>query len=204
MNKVRNAHLLKESIAHWQRLRKLSALQVRQNDTLNGENPFAEHCPLCKEYLKGRPKTECCVGCPIAKHSGMKKCRNTPWEKARDTWGDVVCAASGVDNNLVHWIAEEHLARWQTACDKELLFLREVLGEVTSASKELTLREKLEILVSEMLAVMHADSEEVEAYVEELFALVSLEVLRAETKTLAQCRNSLKKLLGVPEERKQV
>jgi hypothetical protein len=199
MHKVRNAHLIKESIAHWQRLRKLSVLQIRQNDTWHRENPYAEHCPLCEEYLRGRPQTECCVGCPIAKHSGMKKCKNTPWEKARNTWVEVVCASNSTDNKAT----EEPLARWQTACDKELLFLREVFKEVTSASKELTLREKLEALVCEMLAVTHADSEEVETYVEELFSLVSLEVLRAETRTLAQCRNSLKKLLGVPEERKQ-
>jgi hypothetical protein len=70
-------------------------------------------------------------------------------------------------------------------------------------TQTLTLREKLEALVSEMLCVTDSDQADVEDYTEELFALVSLEVLRAETKTLAQCRNSLKKLLGVPEERKQ-
>ena len=62
----RKESLIDEALNHWNHLFD----QVR---TL----PFqADYCPLCKEYKE-------CIGCPVAKVSGYKECRRTPYVEVR-------------------------------------------------------------------------------------------------------------------------
>lgn len=68
---------LKESIAHWERM--------RDGKQYPGEAPDAIHCALCKLYY-GDPEEPSCVGCPIFEKTGLVDCNGTPFRSARKWW----------------------------------------------------------------------------------------------------------------------
>jgi hypothetical protein len=97
---------IKESIDHWERM---------YSDPDGDEEPFADDCPLCQEYmddevayfwLNGLTASEvgelmaehgsacfddlearlACDNCPIAQYTGSGQCKNTPYTQARNKW----------------------------------------------------------------------------------------------------------------------
>lgn len=70
---------LRQSIKHWERMRK---------NVDCGEEPYADHCPLCQLFLKTEQnKSEVfCSGCPIFKRTGSNNCDGTPWFEAASAW----------------------------------------------------------------------------------------------------------------------
>ena len=71
------AQALKQSIAHWQRMLKLSVEDIRNNK----EEPLAPNCALCSLYIDGD-----CEGCPVKNKTGYVLCRKTPYKEAADLY----------------------------------------------------------------------------------------------------------------------
>lgn len=80
-----DARALRESIAHWERMR---------DDPLGCEDKTgATQCALCKLYLFEpggdffrRPSEKQCEGCPIRKATGLQWCNGTPYEEAAEAF----------------------------------------------------------------------------------------------------------------------
>lgn len=67
----RTHRLLKLSIAHWERMRK----------DKTKDSPGAIYCPLCKEFYRNE-----CEDCPICQETGMRYCKGTPYDIARESY----------------------------------------------------------------------------------------------------------------------
>jgi len=95
---------LKDSIAHWERMRDNKRYEIH-------EYPSASDCALCKLFCFG--KSYSCGGCPVMKKTGLRLCRNTPFQKA------FLEFHGGTDE------------RWIVAANEEIEFLKSLLPEKT-------------------------------------------------------------------------
>lgn len=69
---------LRESIAHWDRLRKG---KQRSDEDLDSDS-----CPLCRLFAHDKPKDICCKACPVFARTGRRYCEGTPYWKAAITF----------------------------------------------------------------------------------------------------------------------
>lgn len=70
---------LKESIAHWERM--------RDGDAYGGEEPTDLHCALCQLFNnENTSDVYRCEDCPIYEDTGRKFCSGTPYIKAQRLW----------------------------------------------------------------------------------------------------------------------
>ncbi|HLF66427.1 MAG TPA: hypothetical protein VI522_02300 [Gammaproteobacteria bacterium] len=72
------AQALDESIAHWQRMLKLTIEDIRNNK----EYPSARNCALCSLYICNFN----CNGCPVNHKTGLDGCKGTPYQEATDLY----------------------------------------------------------------------------------------------------------------------
>ena len=84
---------IEESIAHYERMRDHPGC---------GEMPIAQHCPLCKKYLRPLDTEPHCLGCPVSRRTGEPSCKGSPWFWAMqaffyhpDAWPQ--CAQAEID-----------------------------------------------------------------------------------------------------------
>lgn len=76
---------LKDSIAHWERLRD-------ERETAD-ESPTAAFCGCCTAFYDHKADEDLpfpilfhCARCPIGIRSGMDVCEGTPWRAASEAW----------------------------------------------------------------------------------------------------------------------
>lgn len=105
----RDTKLLKESIAHWTRMR---------TDHTISETPFGTDCPLCSRYCKSSYGK--CEGCPVEEATGQANCAGTPWRVASNAW--------------FHALRRNDSA-WRKAAQAEIDFLRSLLPRAQHAHK---------------------------------------------------------------------
>lgn len=101
-----NIELLKESIAHWERMR---------DNPGGNEYPSAIHCPLCRRY-----RAKECENCPIKEFIGQSYCAETPYYDAEDA----------------HNYFSVRSLEWEEAAQKEIDFLQRVLNWQEELEKE--------------------------------------------------------------------
>lgn len=92
---------LKASIAHWRRL--------AEGKERKGERPGRSDCALCDAFID---RGMCgCEGCPVAAHTTLPSCLNTPFRAAYEAW----------------WIRGASSPRFRKAAQRELVFLESLL-----------------------------------------------------------------------------
>lgn len=67
---------LKESIAHWKRMRAKPSII---------ERPISDDCPLCRLFFKDELLTHC-AGCPVMDKTDKSGCVGTPYDDAYEAW----------------------------------------------------------------------------------------------------------------------
>ena len=102
MNKLQTKRL-KESKAHWERMR---------DDPECGEEPSSIDCPCCREFNNKRPFDEC-RSCPIAQFTGKPVCIETPFSNACEEYD-----YNGINSDS-----------FREAAQAEIDFLNEVLKQ---------------------------------------------------------------------------
>jgi len=108
--------LLKESIAHWERMRDQEEPDVE-------ERPSSKHCSLCEEYFDQEVSgTAMCSMCPISAHVSSKLCRHTPFTAAGSSY--TTWSALGITMR----------PQWRYKAQKEIDFLNEVLTGVENGT----------------------------------------------------------------------
>ena len=113
MNK-RTLKALKESIAHWKRMRNYTKKDISKLDE-EIEEPYCSDCPLCGLFINKRDDMWSeCVGCPVANRAGNTGCVGTPYGAAADAWDEWVDGLSP-------------RRTWQIFADKEIKFLESLL-----------------------------------------------------------------------------
>jgi hypothetical protein len=103
---------LRESIAHWERMR---------DDPDCGEEPYDRDCALCAIYYDVEYDEQKCMGCPVFESSGSRHCIASPYERASREWRRWRTAQPG----------EKRAAKtaWRKAAQAEIDFLRSLLDE---------------------------------------------------------------------------
>ena len=77
------AQALKQSIAHWQRMLKLSVEDIKNKL----EYPSWSGCALCKLYFIYHAPN--CYGCPVKDKTGLSQCKGTPYLKVLSLYTDI-------------------------------------------------------------------------------------------------------------------
>jgi len=108
--------LLKESIAHWERMRD-------QDEPDADEQPVSDHCSLCEEYLDQEVSgTAPCSMCPISAHVSSNLCRHTPLNVAGPS--HLAWSALGITMR----------PQWRYKAQEEIDFLNRVLVGVENGT----------------------------------------------------------------------
>lgn len=127
-NKVK---ALEESIQHWKE--NLAAESPLQASTSSQE------CALCQIYLGDYPTF--CAGCPVSDHTGVRTCRNTPYDSADKSLTEWEDAAKALGDSSWAMSVASNTQRFKTARDNfrthakaeieflEMLLAREKLRE---------------------------------------------------------------------------
>ena len=105
---------LKDSIAHWERMRDGGRLTY-------GETPMGSECALCDRFVRNAGYDSGCFGasctrsdgeqCPVLAKTGEPYCRNSPWATAK----------------VAFFNLSDHA--WRLAAQDEIDFLKSLLPE---------------------------------------------------------------------------
>lgn len=88
-------------------------------------------CPLCSLFLNADEVTETCFGCPVAEHTGLHGCDDTPWMEVNLCITELNRAEKMAHSNLRTIMVKKALKNLRRAVLEEYAFLVERAFEVT-------------------------------------------------------------------------